>query len=77
MRATIDAAGRLVIPKPLRDQVGLTAGAVEITAIGAALRLEALSGERVEEEDGRLVIPASGVEIGDRLVQALRQADQR
>ncbi|RDI64484.1 AbrB/MazE/SpoVT family DNA-binding domain-containing protein [Nocardia pseudobrasiliensis] len=26
MRAAIDAAGRVVIPKPLRDALGLTAG---------------------------------------------------
>jgi len=29
------------------------------------------------EADGRLVIPASGVTIGDELVQALRVADRR
>ena len=29
------------------------------------------------EADGRLVIPASGVTIGDELVQALRDADRR
>jgi hypothetical protein len=28
------------------------------------------------EVDGRLVIPASGVTIGDELVQALRDGDQ-
>jgi len=30
MRATIDKAGRLVIPKQLRDYVGLRAGEVEV-----------------------------------------------
>jgi hypothetical protein len=29
MRGTFDKAGRLVIPKPLRDQVGLTPGEVD------------------------------------------------
>lgn len=28
MRTTIDAAGRIVVPKPLRDAMGLTAGRV-------------------------------------------------
>ena|SRR5712691_8107694 len=31
----------------------------------------------VVEADGRLVIPASGVTIGDELVEALRDADRR
>src|SRR6266542_5675827 len=39
MRSTIDKAGRLVIPKPLRDQLGLRPGDVELTADGAALRV--------------------------------------
>ena len=39
MRSTIDKAGRLVIPKPLRDQLGLRPGEVELTADGAALRV--------------------------------------
>ena len=34
MRSTIDKAGRLVIPKPLRDQLGLRPGEVELTADG-------------------------------------------
>ncbi len=77
MRATIDKAGRLVIPKPLRDRVGLRAGEVEVTVDGAALRVEPLSGESLEERDGRLVIPASGATIDDDLVRALRDAGQR
>ncbi|WP_156166322.1 AbrB/MazE/SpoVT family DNA-binding domain-containing protein [Mycobacterium haemophilum] len=43
MRATIDKAGRLVIPKPLRDHLGLQPGEVEVTADGAGLRMEPLS----------------------------------
>ena len=30
MRTTIDASGRLVIPKPLRDRIRLDAGEVEV-----------------------------------------------
>jgi AbrB family looped-hinge helix DNA binding protein len=77
MRATIDKAGRLVIPKPLRDRIGLRAGEVEVTVDGAALRVEPLAGESLEERNGRLVIPASGAPIDDDLVRALRDAGQR
>ncbi len=38
MQATIDKAGRLVIPKLLRDRLGLGPGVVEVVADGAALR---------------------------------------
>ena len=77
MRSTIDKAGRLVIPKALRDQLGLRSGEVELTADGAALRVVPVHVDTLVEADGRLVIPTSGVVIGDDLVQALRDADRR
>ncbi len=77
MRTTIDKAGRLVIPKTLRDRVGLVPGEVEITADGAGLRIEPVSGESLAERDGRLVIPSSGLPLTDDLVRELRDADQR
>jgi AbrB family looped-hinge helix DNA binding protein len=77
MRTTIDKAGRLVIPKLLRDEIGLTPGEVELSADGASLRIEPAHDDTLVEEDGFLVVPASGVTIDDELVQALRFADQR
>lgn len=77
MRATIDEAGRLVLPKPLCHQVGLQPGEVEVFADGAGLRVEAIAGDDLEEIDGRLVVPASGAGIDDEMIQALRDADQR
>ena len=77
MRATIDKAGRLVIPKSLRDCLGLTPGVVEIVADGAALRVEPLAGEDLDESGGRLVIPANGLRIDDDAVRSLRDADRR
>jgi AbrB family looped-hinge helix DNA binding protein len=77
MRATIDQAGRVVIPKPLRDQVGLTPGEVEIVADGAGLRVEPISTDDLEERDGFLVLRPSGAVIDDDIVRSLRDADQR
>lgn len=59
MRTTIDSAGRLVVPKPLRDALGLTAG--------QPLELEL--------RDGRLEIQPAAVpmrlEVGDGGVVAI------
>jgi len=57
MRATIDAVGRIVVPKPLRDALGLTPGAaVDISRYGPGLQLVP-SGRtaRLVEEKGELV----------------------
>jgi AbrB family looped-hinge helix DNA binding protein len=78
MRATIDKAGRLVIPKQLRDELGLRPGEVEVSAYGTGLRVEPVLGEEsLHERGGRLVIPAAGVQIDDDFVRALRDAGQR
>ena len=78
MRATIDKAGRLVIPKQLRDELGLRPGEVEVSAYGAGLRVEPVTGnESLDEHDGRLVIPAAGLTIDDDLVRLLRDAGQK
>lgn len=77
MRTTIDKAGRLVIPKPLRDQVGLRAGDVEVVADGASLRVEPIVEGGLARERGRLVIPVSGIPLTDDDVRELRHADQR
>ena len=77
MRATIDKAGRLVIPKQLRDHLGLGPWAVEVSADGAALRVEPVPDADLDVRQGRLVIPSRGVTVDDDAVQALRHADQK
>lgn len=77
MRTTIDKAGRLVIPKSLRDRLGLRPGEVEVTADGDGLRVAPVAGDELEEQGGRLVIPATGLAISDDDVAALRDADRR
>lgn len=77
MRATIDKAGRLVIPKPLRDRVGLGPGVVEVVVDGSGLRVEAIAAEALEERGDLLVIGAAGTPISADVVRALRDDDQR
>ena len=77
MRTTIDKAGRLVIPRSLRDRIGLSAGGeVEVELDGAAVRIEPVAGTGLREEDGLLVIPATGVPITAASVRDLIDADR-
>jgi bifunctional DNA-binding transcriptional regulator/antitoxin component of YhaV-PrlF toxin-antitoxin module len=67
----------LVIPKPLRERLGLRPGVVEVVADGTGIRVEPIALESLEERAGRLVIPAAGTPIDDEVVRALRDAGQR
>lgn len=77
MRAAIDHAGRVVIPKRLRDELGLTPGPVEVVRDGAAVRIEPVTGSALDRVGSRLVIPASGAALDDDAVRELRLDDQR
>lgn len=66
-----------MIPKQLRDHVGLRPGEVEVTAEGTGLRIEPLAQESLEEREGRLVIPPAGAQVDDDLVRSLRDAARR
>ena len=74
MRSTIDKAGRLVIPRALRDQAGIGPGEVEIYLEGAGLHIEAVAHDDLADDNGRLVIPPGGGTLDDSTVRALQDA---
>jgi len=77
METTIDAAGRLVVPKELRDRLGMTAGSrVEIREDGSGLRLDLVASDLVVDVDGYLLIDG-GSTITDEQIRELRRAQQR
>lgn len=57
MKAKVDSVGRIVVPKPLRDAVGLTPGStVDVSRYGSGLQVSpAARVARLVEEDGVLV----------------------
>jgi AbrB family looped-hinge helix DNA binding protein len=80
MTITIDGAGRVVIPKPMRDALGLAAGVpLTITTDGVGVRIEPEArGGRVVDLDGELVVvSSSGRPITDREIREALDAGRR
>jgi AbrB family looped-hinge helix DNA binding protein len=72
MQTTIDAAGRIVVPKQLREALGLTPGTtLDISWYGAGLHIVPHGRTaRLVEEDGHLVVDGT-TPINDEVVFAL------
>ncbi|MFN8098023.1 MAG: AbrB/MazE/SpoVT family DNA-binding domain-containing protein [Dermatophilaceae bacterium] len=77
METTIDKAGRIVIPRELRAQVGLVPGEVRVSVLGAGILIEPIPSDVLVDDGGFLVIPSRGGSLTDDDVRALRLADQR
>lgn len=77
MKATMDKAGRIVIPAPLRERVGLIPGPVDLILDGNGIRIEIEAPDNLIEKDGRLVIASSGTTLTPEDIRELRLADQR
>lgn len=78
METSIDAVGRVVVPKPLRDALGLTPGSkVDISRYGSGLQLvPAGRTARLVDEAGALVATGDTA-IDDDIVFGLIEADRR
>ncbi len=62
MKATVDQVGRIVLPKPLRDALGLTSGMeVDVSRYGNGLQIVpgGRTAQVVHDVDGRLVLTGS------------------
>lgn len=81
MIVSIDRVGRLVIPKGVRDALGLTPDTqLDVVVDGGGIRLEPVDRHerRVEIVDGLPRLSAvSGTVVSDEDVRRLRDADQR
>lgn len=81
MIITIDRAGRVVVPKTLRDRFNLTAGTeLEIKAVGDGLKLRRIGAETsLVRKDGILVHHGSArvsIDVGE-FIRAEREARAR
>jgi AbrB family looped-hinge helix DNA binding protein len=79
MRATIDGAGRLVVPKALRDELGFAAGTeLELAAVNGALEVRVPSRVRIEEGPHGLHFVADGADqLTDEQVRDLIEKSRR
>lgn len=79
MEATIDSGGRILLPKPLRDALGLQPGSkVEISAYGSGVQVTpgGRTARLERDADGRLVATSDTVVTDDDLF-ALIDAGRR
>jgi AbrB family looped-hinge helix DNA binding protein len=79
MRATIDGAGRLVVPKRLRDELGFAAGTeLELAAVNGALEVRVPSRVRIEDGPHGLRFVADGADpLTDEQVRELIEMSRR
>jgi AbrB family looped-hinge helix DNA binding protein len=81
MRTTIDGAGRIVIPKAMRERLGLTGNQdVEIRERDGAIEIEpAATRMTLEERDGQLVaVPSEDLPpLTDDVVRATLDKTRR
>lgn len=81
MKVTMDRVGRIVVPKGIREQLGLAADTeFDVVIDGSAIRLQPRpeAGRRIRKARGWPVLAAApGQVLTDADVQGIRDADRR
>jgi AbrB family looped-hinge helix DNA binding protein len=78
MRTTIDAAGRLVVPKPLREELGFAPGMeLELDAVDGRLEVAVPSRVRVEQGPRGVRFAAEGDVLTAGQVRVLIERGRR
>lgn len=81
MRTTIDGAGRIVVPKPVRDAMGLTAGrAIDVVFTDGRIEIELAPADVTVQDDGALprLMPRAELEhLTDEQVRDALDATRR
>ncbi len=82
MRVTMDRAGRIVIPKPLRDSLGLQPDTeLDLYLDGSGLRIELADWEGRQVQLGAdglpILVPVPGGEFTNEDIKRLRDELQR
>lgn len=78
MRTTIDRAGRIVIPKPLRDELGLIEGTeVEVSVWEGKLEVEVPPTTMRLERHGQVTVAVPDHELPTLTAAQVREALER
>jgi AbrB family looped-hinge helix DNA binding protein len=78
MRTTIDAAGRIVVPKPIRQELGLTAGQeLDITARDGRLEIEVAPTPMRLERRGTGVVAVPEAQLPPLTADLVRETLER
>lgn len=79
MEAVIDSGGRIVLPKQLRDALGLTPGSrVDVSAYGGGLQITPGGRTaRVERDANERLVARADTEVSDEMMFALIDSGRR
>ncbi len=74
MKTTIDQAGRIVVPKPLRDLIGLKAGQeVEVSAVDGRLEIAVSPTPMQLEDRAGIAVAVPGVDLPELTQEMVRE----